>query len=353
MKRKVILQHAVAWAIFMFYEVTSIYLVRGMAGALSDYVAHYILNILLFYINARIITGSGSVRKKIGLIASLVLGYMAVNFVMNTMLEYFAVQILRPSRPIGYFFVASFWRCFYFLGLSTVYAFSVNLIRSTKKINAMLTEQMQKEKDQILLQNELLSAKNGLLRAQINPHLFFNTLNFIYNSVYKLSATAGDAVMLLADITRFSIANTDTDGKVYLEDELVNIDDLITLNQIRFDSKLQVHFVKEGDFKDLRIIPLVLLTLVENVFKYGDLQDKDQPALIQIKQMDGFVHFATRNKKVFDSKEISGSGIGINNSKKRLHQAYRDSFKLRVNETDDLFYVDLTINTDCLCFVAI
>lgn len=353
MGKKLLVYHIAGWSAFIAYEVLTIHFVVGRTAPAIDYILHYLLNIALFYGNARLISSTKGRLTTGSLIALEIFVYMCCNYVLNTTLEHLAIQITRPTDPLRGFFIASFWRCLYFLGLSTMYGFAVNLIRSRDQMAVLMTAQVQREKDQAVLEKNLLTTQNALLRAQINPHLFFNTLNFIYNSVHRLSIHAGEAVMLLADITRYSISRGDSDGLVFLKDELTHVEDLISLNQIRFNGRLHIRLEMDGDFTHHKIIPLVLLTLVENVFKYGELEDPQTPAVVYIRRVDDIVHFATKNKKIGDKRHISSGGIGVANAKFRLEQAYPGQFTLRMNETPDMFFVDLSIKEECLCLAVI
>jgi len=353
MNKKIFIYHSLAWVAFMIYEMSTIYFVIGKLGPFSDYAPHYFLNIILFYTNALIITREKRLPKILLLISLQTVLYIFVNYWLNTFLEAYVVKVTRPVNPLFHFIISSFYRCIYFTGLSTLYGFAVNLLNSREKINALLTDQLNKERREAAIENDLLVTKNALLRAQINPHLFFNSLNFIYNSVHKLSAVAGEAVMLLADITRYSISKADEDGLVYLEDELNSIADLLSLNQIRLKDGLYIRYERDLDAGDLKVLPLAMLTLVENLIKYGDLRDQEQPAIIKVQLTDGYLHFATRNKKLNDQQQFKGTGMGLTNTKLRLKQAYQDKYHLRINETSDTFFVDLTIQADCLCLAAI
>ncbi|MFD0763265.1 sensor histidine kinase [Mucilaginibacter lutimaris] len=350
--KKVVFYHAIAWIIFIAYEVSTIYFLTGRTAAFMDYLPHYVMNIVLFYLIVKIIT-SNKYRYKYLWVTSILLSYIFINYWLNTFLESYVVKQSHPVNSLRSFLVSSFYRGIYFIGLGTLYGFASNLLYSGRTINALKEEKLQKENDRISLEKDLLRSQNALLRAQINPHLFFNTLNFIYNAVYKVSDKAGEAVMLLADITRYSITKTDENGMALLSDELASIEDLISLNQIRFSSRLHIRFENKVEGGEIRIVPLVMLTLVENVVKYGDLHDAEHPALIKVQLEDGFLHFSTRNKKLNDLHKLKGNGLGLENIRMRMQNAYAGKFSLRTNETEDMFFTDLTIHTDCLCLAAI
>ncbi|OIQ66163.1 sensor histidine kinase YehU [mine drainage metagenome] len=183
------------------------------------------------------------------------------------------------------------------------------------------------------LEKTLLVTENAYLKSQINPHFLLNTLNFLYNSVSKYSEKIADSVMTLSDIMRYALTNADDDGKVWLESELDQINNFVKLNQARFNQRLNIELVTEGEADGLRIIPLVLITLVENVFKYGDLLNESYPARIITTIDSGILIFITQNLK---KKKVAerGYGIGIKNVKNRLAMYHQYELIIEDHETD-------------------
>ncbi|WP_158557124.1 sensor histidine kinase [Mucilaginibacter conchicola] len=351
--KKLYVYHMLAWAVFITYEISTSYVLAGRVAPTSDYVFHYLLNMLLFYVHVANITSSLSRKQKALLTLCEIAGYIILNHAENLFLWNFMPVATRVILPMKMILVGSLYRCLYFMGISSIYGVGVNLFRSKEKVLQLEREKWQHERQDVLLQQELLQSRNAVLRAQINPHLFFNTLSFIYNAIYKVSGKAGDAVLLLADITRYSLRPSDTDGLALLRDEIAALRDLLQLNQVRFNDRLQVKFECDVDAGELKVVPLVMLTLVENVLKYGDLEDASQPAVIRLQLQDGNLCFSTRNKKLSNAASMPGTGMGLANSRMRLQHAYGDGFSLRMNETEETYYTDLVIQSDVLCLVAI
>ena len=139
--------------------------------------------------------------------------------------------------------------------------------------------------------------------------------------------------MTLSDIMRYALTNADDDGKVWLESELEQVNNFVILNQARFNKRLNIDLITEGDTEGLRIIPLVLITLVENVFKYGDLLNENYPARIITTIDGGKLIFITQNlkkKKVVEH----GYGIGIKNVRDRLAMYHQYELNIEDNETE-------------------
>ena len=206
----------------------------------------------------------------------------------------------------------------------------------------MESRQLIQQKRSAELERNLFKAKNAYLTSQINPHLLFNTLNFIYSNLYDVSKKAAEIVLLLSDMMRYSLTEIGEDGKVELSQEVDHIKNMISLNQARFNDKLQIKLNLNGDFT-VRIIPLVLLTFIENVFKHGDLSDHNNPAQINISYYNNILEFYCSNKlRKVNTKR--GDAIGIENSKTRLEIAYNKNYVLTTGVEGDKFVTKLTIH---------
>jgi two-component system, LytTR family, sensor kinase len=201
------------------------------------------------------------------------------------------------------------------------------------------------EEQKITLQQSLQQSDLNFLRAQINPHFLQNCLNFIYSDTRKTNPDAADAVMLLSNIMRYSVTdNTAKNGMAPLTEEIKQIDNVIQIHQIRFEQKLQIQFNKAGNFENKQIVPMILLTLVENLVKYGELYDAAQPAVIScnIDEKEKTLLFTTSNKKVYVTDTIS-TGIGLKNIRERLQLVYNNNFTLQKQETDEWYTVKLSM----------
>ncbi|MCX6317651.1 MAG: histidine kinase [Bacteroidetes bacterium] len=181
-------------------------------------------------------------------------------------------------------------------------------------------------------EQQRLQTESNFLRAQINPHFLQNTLNFIYaQSITGNTAQLSDGILLLSDMMRYSLQNQgDSNARVPLADEVQHMRNYIAINQLRFGGKLQVVFESNGSAADLTIIPLVLLTLLENAFKHGELFDPAHPLRLnlQIKYEEKLLQFEVYNKIKTGPREPS-TGIGIENTRRRLDAAYPGQYVLQ------------------------
>ena len=135
---------------------------------------------------------------------------------------------------------------------------------------------------------------------------------------------------------RFVIETNDEDGFVDLSLELQHISNYIQLNQLRFNNNLQIDFEYVGITEHKKIIPFLLITLVENAFKYGDLSDSCHPLKIRIDISSTGIRFEIFNK-INTLNLYEKHGIGMENLKKRLIHFYKTNFKLDI-KNDGHFY---------------
>jgi two-component system, LytTR family, sensor kinase len=191
----------------------------------------------------------------------------------------------------------------------------------------------------------LIQSENDFLRAQINPHFLYNSLNYFYSETFEKLPKVGDSIMMLSDIMRYSLTDfSATNGLANLDEEIENIKNIIQINKCRFDDNLHIQLSINGDPAGKKIVPMMFITLVENLFKHGDLQDHLHPASIEciIDTENEKVTFITRNKKSHVKNVIPG-GLGTSNIKKRLELLYVDNFKLDFEEEVAIYKATLVI----------
>ncbi|GAB3272126.1 histidine kinase [Larkinella harenae] len=193
-------------------------------------------------------------------------------------------------------------------------------------------------------EQEKLATELSYLKAQINPHFLFNTLNTIYSLAIEKSDRTADAIVKLSSLMRYVIRDAGS-HQVPLAKELEYISDYITLQKLRLDETVQIDFSINGQPKGVQIAPLILISFIENAFKYGVNPEDKSIIQIAITLQDTTLRLVAFNRKVrfFRNAETAG-GIGIDNTRTRLQLVYPDRHTLAINETANSFSVDLTIN---------
>ncbi|MEN0054279.1 MAG: histidine kinase [Mucilaginibacter sp.] len=344
--KKLIYSHIAGWLIFIVYEQTAVYFISHRSTPFLDNFLHYSLYILLFYCNYLIFSIYAPPKffrlpLIIGIITELIV-YFVLSFSINVILAKAHIATTWSAGNISGFVAAIIWRAIYFILLSTGYWLGIYLYHTRAHNDKLIQQQLTIDNQNLELQKQVVIAENAYLKAQINPHLLFNSLNFVYNTIYKVSEKAADAVILLSEITRYSLQKLDARGEQKLNDEINQVKNVIKLNQIRFKDQLQIQLTTKDIPEYFRIPPLVLITFIENIFKYGDLYDAAKPATINMWATDGTFHFCSVNRFTEKKKTIS-HGIGLNNVRLRLQSAYPDKHHLHITSKDNIFTVELAI----------
>jgi LytS/YehU family sensor histidine kinase len=224
----------------------------------------------------------------------------------------------------------------FYIGMALLVAYLTHLRDERKQRKILEAQKMQ-------LEVEKSQANFNFLKAQINPHFLHNTLNFLYAKSLPYSSELSEGILTLSDIMRYALSEGNAkDGKAPLKDEIEHVRNVIKINQLRFNNNLNVNFNVEGVVNGATIIPFVLITLVENAFKHGDLKSTEHPIDINLNIDHSRLYFYCRNKKKNGPKELS-TGIGLDNIQKRLELAYGKDYSLNVKDEADFYTTELTI----------
>ena len=209
-------------------------------------------------------------------------------------------------------------------------------------IKLVRTRRRQKDREQRLVR-EKLESELHFLRAQVNPHFFFNTLNNIYGLARKQSNQTAESVMRLSKLMRFILYEC-TGNQISIEQELKIIEDYIELEKLRYNERLEVFFEKKIDDKNTQIAPLLLLPFVENSFKHGASESRFQSKIeIDLKVENNSLEFFIKNSKE-PNLQNNPQGFGLQNVKRQLELVYPNHHELSITEEEKSFSVLLTIN---------
>nr|WP_067055150.1 sensor histidine kinase [Mucilaginibacter sp. L294] len=341
-----VVNHGIWWVAYIFYELSIYYFSIGTID-LPKSLLFYALNISLFYCHFNILRSTlGGTRNRYWRLAVFILAELFLFVTIKILLDLTYAHAELPQfnqlvkiKPIA---ILDLQRSLFFVGLSSLYWTASNLTDYERRARAAEISQLKVSMDTLALQSKLSVTENALLRQQINPHLIFNSLNFIHSAVYKVSAEAAETVILLVDILRFSMEHPDKDGKIFLSKEIDQIYNLVTLNCTRFKTTAPVDFTIIGDPAGHRIIPLVLTTLVENVFKHGNFIEHEVQIHLEL-SAEGSLSFHTLNRVTAQAPFPRMKSTGLENIRTRLDYAYGDTYQLQTTEQDGWFRSKLNI----------
>jgi sensor histidine kinase YesM len=193
-------------------------------------------------------------------------------------------------------------------------------------------------------EKEKLNAELSYLKAQINPHFLFNTLNSIYSLAIEKSDYTATAVVKLSEMMRFVTTEANNDF-VSLEKELNYIGSYIDLQKIRFGNTIKLKYSVEGDGIGKKIAPLILIPFVENAFKHGVNPEENSYIQISIDIKENILHLLVFNNKVnIRIQNEERTEQGIENTKNRLQHLYPSKHLLVIDDDKSAFSVSLTID---------
>jgi uncharacterized ubiquitin-like protein YukD len=200
------------------------------------------------------------------------------------------------------------------------------------------------ERRALQAESEKVNAELSFLKAQINPHFLFNTLNNIYSLSITQSEQTPNAILKLSEILHYITDDVRNDF-VPLQSEVDCVKNYIALQQLRLTNKVDVQLNIEGGLSGKQIVPLLFMTFIENAFKYGISSHEPCKIVIEIIVGERSIEFFCRNKIMVKNATEERTGVGISNAKKRLDYLYPQKYLLNIHTEADLFSVHLTITT--------
>lgn len=186
------------------------------------------------------------------------------------------------------------------------------------------------------------NAELSFLKAQINPHFLFNTLNNIYSLAITHNEHTADSIIKLSNIMRY-VSDDVLQDWVPLHHETDCIRDYIDLQRLRLGRKTQVDLSVPNETGELRIAPLLLMTFVENAFKYGTSNHEESLISIRVEADKQVIRFNCRNKIFATRRQAERTGIGIANTRQRLDHLYPGKYALDIANDDGFFNVQLVL----------
>jgi len=273
-----------------------------------------VLLIILFYTNAKIIVPKTIIKDNTT--PYLVWAFLAI-FTMQLIAYFFTSQTdlhTKISIVLGfkkyrnpYFDNYVFMLTLLVLGIST----SWSMLQYWQKA----AQHKQK------LEQDKTMAELAMLKAQINPHFFFNSLNSIYSLTYSNIEDSRNALHTLSRMMRYLLYSTEGE-RTTLHKEVEFLKDFIALMKLRANSKLSIITQIPEKLHDYPIVPMLLLPLVENAFKHGVNATEKSEIIIAIKQNGTNLTFEVLNTFFEKTSNTEPGGIGLTNTKRRLQLIY-------------------------------
>lgn len=220
----------------------------------------------------------------------------------------------------------------------------INLLLAGTALGLRLAEALSlREKEKKELEKQHLATELSLLKNQISPHFFFNTLNNIYALTEIDTGASQQSILKLSRLMRYLLYETDHEATP-LKREIEFLNDYIDLMRLRLSDKVAVSVTMPSTCENVEIPPLLFIPFVENAFKHGI--SYREPSFIHIAmecQSDG-IHFRCANSRFNDNKNDNlAGGIGLENARKRLDLIYGSNHRLQVDASASEYVVTLNI----------
>jgi hypothetical protein len=286
------------------------------------------------------------------MLAYAVLLFYIVRYVAKKMPT--ATELIDPPQRKFYLLYAIFLLSLFLLSLTMeqhdAYGphFQLRVVFWLLFIHMMLSWIIQLWKLNQQLRNERANTELMLLKSQINPHFFFNTLNNLYGLAREKSDQAPDLILRLADLMRYTIYQGQQES-VSLQQEMAYLNNFIGLQQVRFNKQVQVTFnvkVAQQELQTLQLPPLLFINLLENAYKHG-VEKLAADAFVNIDLYADHKQLIFSVVNNFDPAEASCEpGIGLVNLRKRLLLHYPNQHLLQITQTDSCYSATLTLAAD-------
>lgn len=345
-KPTVVLLHIVYWFIYIFFTFSSLLIMNAYSieRAGVGLLLYFLLSLLYFYVFYLFLVPRYLASRKIRHFLGSAIGVSMFAFPIILLVQLLTV----PASGLTDIVIEDRQMVLVLIQWTLLFLFCTFLAL----INGMMGTLM---KGFITWYNEIrvkevLSKKNlqtelALLKAQINPHFLFNTLNNIDVLIEKNAQTASVFLKKLSDIMRFILYDTQEE-RIPLTLELEYIGKYIDLQNIRTANEEFVTYEVRGEAHKLSVPPMLFIPFIENAFKHSTNKKIKEAITIRIEA-------AMDNKMIFSCKNVvnaekplptRNSGLGIELIRQRLQLLYPDKHTLSIHQTTETFEVDLTIN---------
>jgi sensor histidine kinase YesM len=309
---------------------------EGISPVDHVYTALFLTTLLpAIYLNLELFLPKLATRKLWLRYALILLACIVLFSWLNQQLfDNWSVILFKDFYFISYY---SFWEILAFFITAICLTTLIKLSKSWFVINEL-------QQQVLVLEKERVDMELSALKAQINPHFFFNTLNSIYAMALSRDDQLPATVLRLSGIMRYYLYES-KDIQVPLEKEVEILSSYIQLQRIRSTEKLDLRWEIEGSPEGKKIAPMLLLTLVENAFKHGAKTVGDTSFIhMQLAcTIDQIVFEVVNSKGEIDKTLHTEEGLGLTNLKRRLELIYPGRHELAINDDQRNFRVHLKI----------
>lgn len=340
--------HILIWFIFLGTSASQIYLKIGILP--QDFILRTFILIVAFYLNYSILVPHLLLNKKTALYFFTLIAFgLFFMFVMRETIPrpefpfrdtpdfHESENNFIPKKPS--FFLLNFGGFFSSGGLLLlIFALSTSV--------KLGIEWFKSEKQRVIIESQKVNSELSFLKAQLNPHFLFNSLNSIYSLAHKQSKDTTNAIVMLSELMRYMIYEANQE-LVSLKNETQYIKNYMALQLLRLKDSSHVKFNIHGPL-NYKIEPMLLISFIENAFKYGTDFKGNTQITIKITIKDEHLHLYVYNAVSHQKSKTKDSGVGLENIKNRLKLLYPNQHTLVINDHKDTYEVNLRLKLKSL-----
>jgi two-component system, LytTR family, sensor kinase len=328
------IDHLLFWMLTVFFHGYTHSGIIDQAG-----IGHYLLELalrnsllaLVIYVNLLVIIPRFNTQKNYAtsllLITASLTGYVFIKNAHDVYLHGYILGI--PSR------LPFFHNTFYNLSIVIFYLAFATTLHFSKQwyLQRELIRKIELEK---------LNTELEYLKAQINPHFLFNSLNTVFFLIDKQNSAARETLSTFSDMLRYQLY--ECNGKeIAVEKEIRYLKNYVELQRLRRDEHYDIRLTCGEDLQNFTLPPLLLLPFIENAFKHvSHFSDRSNVIDIDVQKKGRLFQLRVSNTRE-PKPTISNGGIGLKNVKRRLELLYKDRYTLNISEQPERFDVQLDL----------
>lgn len=282
------------------------------------------------------------------LVPKLVLKQKYITYTFSLIISLFGIYLIKTA--LTYYLISEdIWpeanREYHPFDINHILAVCIGelyVLAMASSVYLTLTWLWERERNRTLRENQF-KIKLKYLENQIQPHFFFNTLNNLYSLSLESSNKVPDAIIKLSRLMEYILYDVKTTKFMPLIKEIEYIQNYIEIEKLRFEN-VEVSVNLESNMEDIKVSPLIFISLVENAFKHGGLNNKNLKIKINCKVINNkTLDFEIINNFVISQDNNPKGGIGLINTKKRLKLIYKNNFSLKYKTKFNYYIIRLQI----------
>ncbi|HLN94484.1 MAG TPA: histidine kinase [Flavobacterium sp.] len=328
--------HILIWSLLLSFPFS--HALSDDPEGLTELIFRSVLIILVFYLNYFVLVPRLLLKKRLGLYILSIAGLIACMTYIT--LQSDVVPAAGPIRALPLRYQQALEEDVVFRLIPPLVVLLLHLTAST--VFRVYIEWRKVYQHQRQIEIEKKRAEYNFMKAQLNPHFLFNSLNAIFSLAISKSEHTSDAVMNLSELMRYMIYDSDR-AVIRLQDELRYIENYISLQRLRIGTHNHITFEVEGEVDGIVLPPLLFISFIENAFKYGPMVGSPGKIQINFRVVADQIVFRVVNT-VNELKPIKGSsGIGLENTVARINHLFPGRNTLTITHQDRLHTVELTL----------